>query len=227
MSTGKLLDLKTSSGNRLKYNIDNSIIKVNAPGPFNGLMDAQYLKDEQIRLETVAITTKENLLLSVQYPDLQLAERKICNITLQEKAEYNHEDEKSNRYVLKVMGFIVPIIFVALLWVYGIEDFLIVFGACATLALGYYLTTISTYRQIQGYNEKLIITGTVTEAIRVRYHRSGRNFRTMRWYRVGSEMVPGYLDNDEHLVPGDKTRFEYYTNEKGERKELIKITHLT
>ncbi|MNY02327.1 hypothetical protein D3C86_1348970 [compost metagenome] len=228
VSTGKLLELKTSNGNRLKYNIDNKFIEVNAPGPYNGLMGANYLKDERIRLETVAIATKENLLLAVQYPDIPSAESGTSTITLEDIAERSQNEKKDNNYTLKAMSFIMPVLFVALLWANGLKHhLLLIYCICIAVGLVVLWATVFINCHIQSFKEKLTITGVVTEAIEIRY-RIGKyaGMGTMCWYRLGAELVPGHLNNKEVVAPGDKVCLEYYINEKGKRKDVIKITRL-
>ncbi len=227
ISTGKLLELKTSKGNRLTYNVANSIIKVNAPGPYNGLIGARYLKEANIRLETIAIAADQNLLLNVQYPDIPQTERDISNITPQEQTAQKQKNKEDYRSVGKVLGFILSILFVGQLCIAGIGNFFIVFGVYAALALIFFISALSANRYVQGYKHKLVLTGTVTEAIEMRYNPRYSHYKRKYWYRVGPEMVPCYLDSDEHLAPGDKARFEYYANDDGKRKQLIKITRLT
>lgn len=223
--TGILKELKPSYGNYLKYNIANNIIKVNAPGPYTGLMSSRYLKDVSIRLETVALTAEENLLLAVQYPDIPPTESRI--VVFNDSEERNQNEKENNRYTLKVMSFILPAMFVALLWASGANHILLIFCICVVIGLVVLWATRYINRRIQSFKDKLMITGVVTEVIEIRYHIGDVGMDTMRWYRLGTEMVAGHLNKSEHLAPGDRACFEYYVNEKGERKDVIRITHLT
>ncbi len=72
------------------------------------------------------------------------------------------------------------------------------------------------YRSIESYTEKLVIEGTLLRNWCASSIKIGKysGYKQMNWYRVGEELLPGTLLENEGLQPGDSVRFEYYAGKK-------------
>jgi hypothetical protein len=221
---GTIQSLQTKGLRTLVYTIDGQRLAVTSSILPQNFVHASCMQGAPVRVHTVNLSASQQLLLQVQYEQVPPARRQVQLITAEEKAGNNNK--KDSWDALKIAAIILGIL------CFGSSIFFR--GAGLLLILSSYLfcflligaITYFIYRTIESYTEKLVIEGTITEIVRIRY-KIGKysGYKQLNWYRVGHELTPGTMQENEGLQPGDTVRFEYYAGKNGQRRAIIRSKH--
>jgi len=220
---GSLQALQTKVDGTLIYTIDHYILTVIMAKQPLAFVGANYLKEAPVRVHSVAVSAKQQLLLAVVYEQMPPVKKQILTISPEEKAANNNK--KDSLEALKVSGIILGVLCVLSSFFFPGGGLLMIIGVylfCFLMIAG---IIYFHYRQTESYTEKMVITGVVPEQLRVRY-RIGRrgSFKQMNWYRIGNQLVPGTLRDQDGLQAGDTARFEFYVGKNGKRHALIRLS---
>ena len=219
---GSLQLLQTKNNGTLIYTIDNQTLTVIMASQPLAFVGANYLTGAQVRVYSVPVSSKQQLLLAVVYEQMPPVHKQILTISATEKA--NNNNKKDSLEALKITSIILGILSVVSSFFFTGGGILVIIGVYLFCFILIASIIYFTYRQIEAYTEKLVITGVVTEQLRIRY-RIGRHgsYRQMNWYRIGNELAPGTLSDQDGLQAGDTARFEFYAGKKGKRHSLIRV----
>ncbi|QEC43770.1 hypothetical protein [Pseudobacter ginsenosidimutans] len=222
---GNLQALQTKLNGRFIYTINNHPLAVISATQPLALVGANILREAQVRLHSVAVSPKQQLLLAVVYEQIPPPQKQILTITPEEKAASNNK--KDSLEALKITGIILGVICAVSGIFFTGGGLIMIFGVYLFCFLLIAAVIYFTYRSVEAYTEKLVITGIVTEQLRVQY-RIGRHgsYKQMNWYRIGNELVPGTIRDQDGLQAGDTARFEFYAGKNGKRHGLIRVSKI-
>lgn len=222
---GIVQNLHTRNYTKLAYTIDDTTIEVFSHVLLANLVSAGNMKDHTAKLYTAEVSPGKQLLLEVKYDQLPPARKTIQTISATEKAGNNNK--KDSIGALKITAVLLGILCAVSSIFFRGDGLVMIIGVFLFCFLLISSIIYYTYRLVEGYTEKYIIEGTITEFIRIRY-KIGRygSYQEMNWYRTGNELIPGSTKDSDGLRPGDTARFEYYAGKKKQRRELIRIIRL-
>lgn len=220
---GTVQSLQTKGIRTLVYTINGQRLAVTSSILPQIFVRASCMQGASVRVHSVNLSASEQLLLQVQYEQVSPARRQVQVITAEEKA--GNDNKKGSWDALKTAAIILGILcFVSSIFFKG-SGLLLIFGVYLFCFLLIGAIVYFTYRTIESYTEKLVIEGTITELVRIKY-KIGKysGYKQMNWYRVGHELTPGTMLENEELQPGDTVRFEYYAGKKGQRRAIIRFS---
>lgn len=225
VTTGTLLEVRADK-HLLTYTVDNNTIKVVAPGPLEHVSDSLFLPRALIVLEWLPITVQHNILLSVQYKDVPGATSIADPTSAAEKAPLMM---RWNRRTIKILFFTfagpwaICLMFSERAREPEIMFGMLLFFAAIVIFLAGFALIFN--RRVQNAEQKIALTGVITEVFVSRYDNEGSGYTRVYWYRIGKQIVSGYLDDDRFL-PGDKVCCIYLADKKGTQHGLFSMALL-
>ncbi|MEZ2443242.1 hypothetical protein AB6805_16075 [Chitinophaga sp. RCC_12] len=225
VTTGTLQEV-TADKHLLTYTIDHNTIKVAAPGPLEHVSGSFFLPGALIVLEWLPVTVQDNILLNVHYKDVPEATSIAGPADTAEKATLMM---RWNSPTIKILFLTLAVPFGICLMVSErarepaiMLGMLLFVAAMAVFLAGF--TLIFNHR-VQNAEQKITLTGVITEVFVSRYDNEGSGDTKIYWYRIGQQIVSGYHDDDRFL-PGDKVCCVYLANKKGTQQGLFSIALL-
>lgn len=223
--SGKVQVLQVKKQKWLMYEVGGQAIKVQDPILPPSILYANVLKNVSVRLHIAAVSPSKQVLLLVEYEGIPVAKKEYEMITTEDRLRYNSKKDSWNavKITAGVLGGVALLVFFLaprdVSWI-----FLIINLACFLFVSAVIFFTWWVTNQ---YEEKMVITGTITEIFRVRYRVGKSSYREMNWYRAGGETVSGYATDTDGLYIGATARFEFYAGKKGRRGALMSIRKVT
>ncbi|MYZ59113.1 hypothetical protein EH151_04300 [Elizabethkingia anophelis] len=229
--TGKLLKLEISGYRYLKYTIGSKTIKVIKPIPLQKLISCNSIQNTRVRIEVFTITTKYIILLAVDYPDIQPNKKKSRPLAIEEKIKYYKKNIKQTDIIILYVIMAVIFLFSPIIIYFKVFEALPVLFLPLILVAGITLYERKKYfNTIKLMDEKVSITGIITEIIETRVHISGRNVNysvTLYWFRVGNKLVSYNIVNKQpDIIEGDLVNITYYINKAMKNEEVVSIIKL-
>lgn len=225
VTTGTLQEVSADK-HLLTYTVDNNTIKVVPPGPLEHVTGSLFLPRALIVLEWLPIAAQHNILLSVQYKDVPGATSIAGPASAAEKTPL----------MMRWSSRVIKIIFFAFAGPWGIclmfserarepeimFGMLLFFAAIVIFLAG---LTLIFNRRVQNAQQKITLTGIITEVFVSRYDNEGSGYTSIYCYRIGKQIVSGYHDDDRFL-PGDKVCCIYLADKKGTQHGLFSMALL-
>ncbi len=225
VTTGTLQEV-TADKHLLTYTIDHNTIKVAAPGPLEHVSGSFFLPGALIVLEWLPVTVQDNILLNVHYKDVPEATSIAGPAGTAEKATLMM---RWNSRTIKILFFTLAIPSGICLMVSErarepaiMLGMLLFVAAIAIFLAGF---TLVFNRRVQNAEQRIVLTGIITEVFVSRYDNDGSEDTRVYWYRIGEQIVSGYHDDDRFL-PGDKVCCVYLADKKGVQHGLFSMALL-
>ncbi|GEP92882.1 hypothetical protein SAMN05660909_04772 [Chitinophaga terrae (ex Kim and Jung 2007)] len=219
--SGKVQVLQVKKYKWLIYEVGGQVIKVQDPILPPSILYANIRKDARVRLHIAAISPSKQVLLQAEYDGVPAAKKEYEMITQDDRLRYNNKKDSWN--AVKISAAIMAGIWILTFLltprdtsrIFAVIDLICFLLISAVIYFSWWLTN--------RYQEKMVITGTITEIFRIRYRVGKSSYREMNWYRAGGETVPGHTTDSDGLYIGATARFECYADKKGRRGALMNI----
>ncbi|NML23530.1 hypothetical protein HHL16_21810 [Pseudoflavitalea sp. G-6-1-2] len=209
----------------ITYTIGDSIISVKTSNPLRSINSCNYIAQVPVILEILPLTGEGNLLLNITYKEVP----EPTVITAPADKAMNQPFMASSKSILQLLKIFLFITLAFLIVCFLLIEQVRTSPLKASFLIATPLLAIAAYfavsfalinRRTQNAKLKVSITGFITEIFASRYDGDGAAYTCLYWYRIGSQIIPGNID-DDRFAPGDYVRFVYLDNEKGTLKALI------
>lgn len=219
VASGPLQNLEAGR-NFLLYTINNHTIKVLVPKVI-AIDSNGFLKQTHITLEVLPLSTKDNTILAVCYPDIPLPGTFTALVSSTEKEPYKTRWSKK---VVKILlcSFFVPWGVVLIASDRAREPIIMLIMLLFIISIFVFLAILNgvSNRSIEKCNQKISVTGTITEVILSDIDEEGSTRTKIYGYRVGNELFFIGTEYNSFTLK-DKVCFSYLVNKNGEQEMII------